>query len=275
MAAVELVSIARSQSYETRTPATKLRLTAEEVRLIRYVLVDWGGECGVGSATMHEMNCETMVEQDLRGQGPKPGRQGIRLALASMPRLPKQDRKRRKWARAEAAMRAANEMIKVKGTQPYAVDHMWSQEKWADKATADERFRRVNERSECDAILGCWRTLGRMAESKSMALIVLNALYGGLPPGLPEPHLWPAAVDLEYRRVCRYTESGHGGGASLDAVLRVDKHRIGDELPAIAKSRIAVAVAHRKARLAAIAQEAEHLIVDASHAFRAAAKVGA
>jgi hypothetical protein len=43
---------------------------------------------------------------------------------------------------------------------------------------------------------------------------------------------------------------------------RVDKHRIGDELPAIAKSRIAVAVAHRKARLAAIAQEAEHSVTN-------------
>ena len=173
-------------------------------------------------------------------------------------------------------MRRAAETIKATAQGAYAVDHMWPQEKWVDKSTAASRFGRDEptgrpwEQGECEKVLTCWRVLCRMSDVRAPALIILHALYGPLPPGLPEPHIWHASVDLEYRRVCRYVPSALGGGVSLDAALRVERKKLEEETDASYKARVASASVARAALRAQIAAECEHAIVDATHAYRAA-----
>lgn len=291
------------QRVERRGELHRLRLTQQEVEGLRYVLTDWASDCGVGSVTVHEATVEHEAkaaaacdEAGIRyrvGQGVVDGGDGedlidgtqrhhhLRLALAGSPRRSRAERKREKWARQDEVIDRVWQMIKVKGPPRMArPDQIAPAERWADRSSADQRFHRTTDDhgrpvqlpGPCEETLRCWRALAVMARSRGKSLVILNALYGDTPPGLPPRGYWSRTLDLEYRRVCRYAPASGGNALALEAMVHIDKHRRPGEGDSGWRARVASAQDARRARLGKIGEECERLIVTAAVDYRAAVK---
>jgi hypothetical protein len=221
----------QAESYEDHKPATRIRLTTDESRTISYVFSDWDSEIGLAS------NFEAM-----------------RAAIASQgqPDTPAQARRR-------AASKEPQTAVPKAVAQVFDAGAMSAIERWADRKL-DDRIK----------ILRCWRALCAMGRARNPSVIILHALYGDMPPGLPARGTWAKDVDLEYRRVVRYVDASGGSGAALDAMLLVDRRRRPGDTDESLKARNVAADASKRRLVAELGRAAEHLIVAAAHAYRAA-----
>jgi hypothetical protein len=219
------------KSYEARRDPTRIRLTADESKTISYVFSDWDSEVGLAS------NFEAM-RQAIASQG--------------QPDTPAQARKRAAAAEPQTAVPKA-------ATQSFDAGAMSAIERWAD--------RKLDDRTK---ILRCWRALCAMGRRREPSIIILHALYGDMPPGLPARGTWAKDVDMEYRRVVRYVDGSGGSGAALDAILLVDRHRRHGETDDALKARNAAAEANKRQLVSELGRMAEGLIVRAAGDYRAA-----
>lgn len=219
-----------NHSYEGRREASRIRLTSRESATISYVFSDWDSEIGLAS------NFGVMAQA---------------LASKATPETETQTRRR-------AASREPQTAVPKADLHTFDVDKMSVIELWCMK-----------KREARDEILRCWRALCAMGQARDPSLIVLFALYGDRPPGLPAAGRWPKDVDQDYRRVVRYADGSGGSGAELDALMASEKHRPGEALDAFAIRRKAGEVT-RKGLLVDLGRECERMIVAAAGAYRAA-----
>lgn len=244
---------------------TKLRLLAIEVDPLRYVLSEWSGEAGLSS------NMSAQMER--LAQDPN--------MLEDVTRKRHRARPVTRFGRVDAAAYREHwedklQLMHVPSAKPAAdVEALATQEKWCDKATADERFGRPDPRgdvkvSECDKIVRAWRALCLMAAARLESLVILHALYGDLPPGLPMRGLWSKSVDDEYRRVSRYAAHSGGTAAALEAMTRIDNKRHEGESESSFRMRRVGAKNARTALLRKVGAECEKLIIAASLDYRSA-----
>jgi hypothetical protein len=195
---------------------TRYRLGPEQARILRRVF-GLNGEVGCGS------NFGSMCE---------------RLAAAREPE-------------AKGAGRRGPDTVHCKASHPrWDVRQMLPQERYLN----DLGYRAAAERQ---AVLTAWRTLARMSLTASACrdVVVLYALYGDMPPGLPARGLWGTGTDEDYRRVCRLTDA-YGPGLE-DFEARTNGKR--------------VAPLARQLVLAQVGRECEGLIVRASRSYEAQA----
>lgn len=310
MAVVDIHVAARDEvkSYEGRRETSYLRLRETEASTIRYVLCGWDSEVGLGSnfgamiaaiasqddpgnycelhrqspemltetpekVTLDEMRdfrrerkaCFDCKEQRRRRQAMKiSGRCDDHEMQATLLTAPK-DR-----AVLNRAVKACPDCAASVGggpsASPAADPHTYD-------AKADHAIERWCGKSkvEREKILACWRALGALSQARSPSVVILRALYGDMPPGMPAPGVFgKVAVDLEYRRVVRYVDGSGGSTAALEAMLRVDEHRRKDEGDAEFNVRIIQAKAVRRARVLELAERCERVIERAAIDYRVA-----
>jgi hypothetical protein len=214
---------------------SRVRLPAEIVRRLRYILCEWAGDAGIGS------NIAAQLEQLER--------------LSQRPELAPGDGSA--WRR--AVYDDAQEMHVRPAVAAPSPDAMWPQERWCAKAPKERA-----------AIRRAYVAFQAMECRSPFSAVVLNALYGDMPPGLPERGMWPNGPDEEYRRVCRYAPSCHGSPLRMEAILMVDRKARNGEPPEDRRARMAAALNERNAILSAVARECEFTIVRASQAYIAA-----
>lgn len=251
MAVAEFVNIDASESFSGTREATRLRLTAEEARNIRYVLSEWSGDVvGSSSAAQLEQLASDPVLLEPEARTDKEGKRRLEMAIESA--------WKRAWEDDEGEMHVSpSHGSSYHGWEMTQIDR-WSNERQGPGRKAREE--RIH----------AWRTLKRLAESFSPSLIILNALYGDVPPGLPMRGLWDKTTDQDYRRVVRYVPESGGSGAALEALLHVDRRRLDGESFDAQKARLTAATAARTAVLSRLGQECEKLIVRASVDYREA-----
>lgn len=254
MAVVELFhQTEASESYEGRREATRLRLTSEEARHIRYVLSEWAGEAMPGSsaAQLEKLAAApVLLDGDVSESD---GRRRIRLALVSAA-----ERWRSAWL--------ADQQTQYVNPTKSSGFHGW--EMTPADMWVNDRYGAARKKRE--SALRAWRVLRRMADEGAPALVVLHALYGDLPPGLPMRGLWPKGVDDEYRRVVRLVDRERGSGAALDAIATSEKKRRPNESADAHRARLAAASTARTALLGELGAACEKLIVQSANAYRAA-----
>jgi hypothetical protein len=305
MSAREIVQADRGarsavQSFEGREDsrqASRLRLTAQESRFIRYVLSDWDGDAGAGSNMGAQL--ERLAQRpDL---APRRSREdyadvydhsvGGRAAAPSPASLDSEIGN--SW---RTAWRKDQQDMYVHAPVPMArPDQILPQERWADMSTGNQRFLRnadhpnwcrsdTNEHlpGECDKILRAYRALLALWRAKPVAFAVIASLYGDLPPGLPAP-LWmksgttntPSHEDLEYRRVCRYVPGTGGSALHLEESVRVDRQKRKGETLEAHRVRVQTEQSARYMKLLEVGKACELAIVSASLDYRAAWRAAA
>ncbi len=158
-------------------------------------------------------------------------------------------------AHKRAPVASGEQTIFVHHVAPSMQERDWPQDRYCSK-----------RRAERDSIRRAWLALAAMP---SRSLVVLNALYGGLPPGmhLLDRGLWPKDVDDEYRRVARAVV---GSLAAFAALLRVSVAKREGEAAAAAKARLEGAKAERGALVKDVGRQCEQAIVRAAVEYRGA-----
>lgn len=294
----------REAQIEADEEAKRIRLTQDEIRTINYVLVSWDSESGAGSnfgamaqAIANRSNRNEQILCNVHHHGrpdeyaPKKKRDAFAEEAAAcracrefrkdLPIRVKLDvhlcpehEEARPIRRATARVKR-NFAIKVaecsscqatsRGIKPhaeggvFATRNMTAVERWVDKP-AEVRAK----------YLRCWRTLRALGQARNPSLVILTALYGDRPPGLPQDHLWHRSVDRDYRRVVKFVEGSGGSGAALDARVAVNKHHKAGEDETATRARVMAAEKDRRDLLEALGKACERLIVRAASDFRAA-----
>jgi hypothetical protein len=241
------------QSYEARSSPTRLRLTSSESSRIRYVLAEWAGDCGLRS------NVGPQLEK--LAQRPEHATRRTKADYDAVWQAQSVRVSSRVWDSDIGAVwhRAwwdDEQKIYVHAQQALYRDVDFAQELWCQKSAA--------VRSE---ILRSWRALRLLANAASPDIVALFALYGDMLPGIPDAGMWPKDVDSEYRRVCRYADSG-GGAYEIERATRVDRTRRKDETAEARETRIRFDQGERQALLREIGRECEVMIVHATTAYR-------
>lgn len=293
-----------NHSYEGAREASRIRLTTDEIRTINYVLVSWDSEVGCGSnfgamaqaiadrshggeqlvCDAHKDSApdeysspkewERYYEATVACLACRDKKSGLLfVSKKSRSLCPKhEDRRPARRASATAKRVFENDVVECYACQvsapqatPSAQSHvfnkheMTSVERWADRP-AKQRQKELR----------CWRAICAMGLARSPSLIILNALYGDRPPGMPQEGLWHRSVDHDYRRVVRYVDESGGSGAALDDLVRVDKHKRQGESPSEFSTRQKALEADRKSFLVDLGRSCERLIVAASVDWRVA-----
>ena len=234
----ELRGDSRLETFEGRLKPRRVRLTAEERRWLTYVLCDWDADGGNSSSMGAELE-----------------------RLAQDPtKLPEW----RHMIRRERIERGdyGAEYMYVPSVASSPASRMLPAETYCTKSAVER-----------GKIHHAWRALQRVLAVHVPSAVVLYALYGDMPPGLPAGGMWPADVDSEYRRVARLTDSSGGSTFELEAAVRVDNAGKPGETEAARKARIEAAKVQRVAKLGDVGREAEGLIVRAANEYRGAWEV--
>jgi hypothetical protein len=262
---------------------TRVRLTPDEARYVRYVLGEWSGDAGLGSSSSAQLERLAAAPHLLRGQpaSERAAQRRIDRALAWMGQ-----RWRIAWEK-DIGCRT----MTVHGGVPshYRGAHapLAPAERFCDKALVPLASGRIKRTEWGEAVRHAWMALRLLASARSESLVVLFALYGDRPPGMLDLTLWDEcgrpylslehvakarthSLNSDYLRVVKYVEASGGSAAALEAKLRVDRHRRDGESDEAYRSRLTLAQQERWALLHALGKGCERLIVDASTDYREA-----
>jgi hypothetical protein len=234
--------------------AARVRLSADEQSMVRYVLAEWSGEAGCRSS--FGAMAERLVQYSVTG-------------------------------RPDAAISDAEVIHCATGGDGMRADRMFPQEQWSN----DRRDRYGDPSHQAhrrNAIVAAYRALCELARKD---VVTLQALYGDRPPWVPAgnlPLLWDSAINADYWRVAPMTDSYAGMEASLErfralrrrltdaqvAAARDDYRR--DEYKAAARKlrediRKLEAAAEKSPERRAVGKECEVAIADATRAYWRAA----
>jgi hypothetical protein len=234
---------------------TKLRLSLEDQRLIAYVLSGWASEVGCGS------NFGSMIATLIANEPPDTHR-----------------RKMRTTPDGGSGSRGEHNQTACPHAQIVSFDasEMTSIERWCNERRLhqDKRGHVGGSYELREKRLRCWRALRDLNATRPFHAVVIHALYGDLPPGLPSEGLFSEkdkrGIDLDYRRVCRYAPSAGGSGTNLESMVSFEHRRRHGESDASFKERESLAIVVRTEKLVAVGRECERLITAASGAYKAA-----
>jgi hypothetical protein len=278
-AAIPIREVARTvETFEGRTGPTRIRLRADKIRFIRYVLCEWDGEAGAASSlgpqlaliAQRAVHAPRRTRGDLEGTDVHPredyagtweARQERDAGIAANREGPDPSDgfafRRYYWAQKPTGEKPW--MHNGHGSQSVNPNQSWPQENWSSK-----------RREERASILRAYRTLMALARKSAVDFAIINALYGDLPPGLPTVGMWAKDVDADYRRVCRYAPGAGGSGVRLEQTIRVDRGKRLGETDEARRKRVVEEQSNRADRLREVAKQCEQLIVTATQAYMAA-----
>jgi hypothetical protein len=241
------------ESYDGRKPRERTRLLASEHAPIRYIFCEWAGEAGMGSSAAQLERLAALPE--LLGPAPADedkASQRIRLALD------------REWLRSwQRAWEKDGQVMVAHGSPPAFRDTYSATEAWTDRMVWGARSTRHGR-----TIHQSLRALRALDATRKASLVVLYALYGGLPPGLISETLWAKDVNGDYVRVLRFVD-GAPTPIELESTLRDEKRRA-SETEAQWRARRPMSEATRWALLDGLGRKCEALIVRATEDYRAA-----